>query len=330
MRAAHSLKGAARIVGLDVGVRVAHAMEDCFVAAQRGAADAAAGAHRPAAAGRRPAGAHRAHGGGGDRASGTSERRPRSTCCLAALRASAHDGRRDSAACERPRRAHHAQAARIEPATPAAGPERRRYPRARSKTPRSRPRAARLGREPESPAEPGGRVAGRVALGQAVRRVAAPAQAAAARARARRSRRCATRCRRDDDRRASPSNGARRGAAPSIDEAQQFLGAAAGRARDVRPALDRISRIGSTTRRWPAACGRSPTASRRLPRMVRDLGRVARQAGAARDRRRRDAGRPRHPRASSTRRSAICCATPSTTASSRRRSARPPASRPRA
>ena len=37
MRAAHSLKGAARIVGLDVGVRVAHAMEDCFVGAQRGA-----------------------------------------------------------------------------------------------------------------------------------------------------------------------------------------------------------------------------------------------------------------------------------------------------
>src|SRR4030095_11444344 len=36
MRAAHSLKGAARIVGLAVGVRVAHAMEDCFVAAQLG------------------------------------------------------------------------------------------------------------------------------------------------------------------------------------------------------------------------------------------------------------------------------------------------------
>ena len=36
MRAAHSLKGAARIVGLSVGVRVAHAMEDCFVAAQKG------------------------------------------------------------------------------------------------------------------------------------------------------------------------------------------------------------------------------------------------------------------------------------------------------
>lgn len=36
MRAAHSLKGAARIVGLDGGVRVAHVMEDCLVAAQRG------------------------------------------------------------------------------------------------------------------------------------------------------------------------------------------------------------------------------------------------------------------------------------------------------
>lgn len=35
MRAAHSLKGAARIVGVDAGVRVAHAMEDCLVAAQR-------------------------------------------------------------------------------------------------------------------------------------------------------------------------------------------------------------------------------------------------------------------------------------------------------
>ncbi|MFJ4064873.1 hybrid sensor histidine kinase/response regulator [Pseudomonas sp. NPDC089996] len=36
MRAAHSLKGAARIVGIDAGVRVAHVMEDCLVAAQEG------------------------------------------------------------------------------------------------------------------------------------------------------------------------------------------------------------------------------------------------------------------------------------------------------
>jgi chemotaxis protein histidine kinase CheA len=36
MRAAHSIKGAAKIVGLDAAVRVAHALEDCFVAAQKG------------------------------------------------------------------------------------------------------------------------------------------------------------------------------------------------------------------------------------------------------------------------------------------------------
>ena len=36
MRAAHSLKGAARIVGLDSAVRLAHAMEDMLSAAQRG------------------------------------------------------------------------------------------------------------------------------------------------------------------------------------------------------------------------------------------------------------------------------------------------------
>ena len=36
MRAAHSLKGAARIVGLTAGVDIAHALEDCFVAAQAG------------------------------------------------------------------------------------------------------------------------------------------------------------------------------------------------------------------------------------------------------------------------------------------------------
>jgi chemotaxis protein histidine kinase CheA len=34
MRAAHSIKGAARIVGLDAVVRLAHVMEDCFTAAK--------------------------------------------------------------------------------------------------------------------------------------------------------------------------------------------------------------------------------------------------------------------------------------------------------
>jgi chemotaxis protein histidine kinase CheA len=37
MRAAHSIKGAARVVGVDPAVRVAHVMEDCFVAVQKGA-----------------------------------------------------------------------------------------------------------------------------------------------------------------------------------------------------------------------------------------------------------------------------------------------------
>jgi two-component system sensor histidine kinase and response regulator WspE len=36
MRAAHSLKGAARIIGLQDGVNIAHLMEECFVGAQRG------------------------------------------------------------------------------------------------------------------------------------------------------------------------------------------------------------------------------------------------------------------------------------------------------
>ncbi|KKJ06409.1 Hpt domain-containing protein, partial [Burkholderia gladioli] len=36
MRAAHSLKGAARIVGVPQGVEIAGRMEECFVAAQRG------------------------------------------------------------------------------------------------------------------------------------------------------------------------------------------------------------------------------------------------------------------------------------------------------
>lgn len=36
MRAAHSIKGAARIIGIDTAVRLAHVMEDAFVAAQEG------------------------------------------------------------------------------------------------------------------------------------------------------------------------------------------------------------------------------------------------------------------------------------------------------
>src|SRR5947199_10861084 len=37
MRAAHSIKGAARVVSVEPAVSVAHVMEDCFVEAQKGA-----------------------------------------------------------------------------------------------------------------------------------------------------------------------------------------------------------------------------------------------------------------------------------------------------
>ncbi|WP_158934517.1 hybrid sensor histidine kinase/response regulator [Burkholderia sp. S171] len=43
MRAAHSLKGAARIVGVPDGVSLAHVMEDCFVGAQQGRVNVDAG-----------------------------------------------------------------------------------------------------------------------------------------------------------------------------------------------------------------------------------------------------------------------------------------------
>jgi chemotaxis protein histidine kinase CheA len=38
LRAAHSIKGAARIVGIEAAVRVAHSMEDCFTAAKKAGA----------------------------------------------------------------------------------------------------------------------------------------------------------------------------------------------------------------------------------------------------------------------------------------------------
>ena len=50
MRAAHSIKGAARVVGVDPAVSVAHVMEDCFVAAQKESSHPVAGRHRRPAA----------------------------------------------------------------------------------------------------------------------------------------------------------------------------------------------------------------------------------------------------------------------------------------
>ena len=36
MRSAHSIKGAARLVNVDIAVKVSHILEDCFVSAQEG------------------------------------------------------------------------------------------------------------------------------------------------------------------------------------------------------------------------------------------------------------------------------------------------------
>ena len=148
MRAAHSLKGAARIVGLAVGVRVAHAMEDCFVAAQQGQLTLRTGAHRPAA--RRPPICWRASPTPRRQtsASGRARRKPKSTQCLASLAGilagdDVGAGRRWPAARAGARAAGADDAAEQDPSAP-------------SRAARLRPGAARLGGKPESPAEPGG------------------------------------------------------------------------------------------------------------------------------------------------------------------------------
>ena len=170
MRAAHSLKGAARIVDLAVGVRVAHAMEDCFVAAQQGrmvlgregidvllrATDLMAGL---------PASANRAPG----------RRRGRTTSRRASPRWLASSKVRWRA--RRPGRpqplvAESAAAARVAPRQPAAGP---------APEPILRTRPARDGRASQPAARPDGRVARRCALDQVLRRVARAAQAHAQR-----------------------------------------------------------------------------------------------------------------------------------------------------
>lgn len=61
MRAAHSVKGAARIVGFDALVKLAHAMEDCLVRIQKGTETISAERTGSVAA---RGGSHRAERGG--------------------------------------------------------------------------------------------------------------------------------------------------------------------------------------------------------------------------------------------------------------------------
>ena len=75
MRAAHSIKGAARVVGVDPAVSVAHVMEDCFVAARRDPR-LVAGGRRRLAAGGGPPGQDLGSDQGPERGPGASVRRP--------------------------------------------------------------------------------------------------------------------------------------------------------------------------------------------------------------------------------------------------------------
>ena len=176
MRAAHSLKGAARIVGLGVGVSVAHAMEDCFVAAQRGTLAAAPGADRRAAAGRRSAHAHREDARGAARRLG--RRRGARDRCLPGV---ADGGRRARLSCggvrpqscrqhaRRPPRRLHARRRQQSRAGRAAGDAAPPAPPPDEHDERGERVLRVTAEQPQPPARPGRRIAGRVALAQAVR-----------------------------------------------------------------------------------------------------------------------------------------------------------------
>ena len=281
MRAAHSLKGAARIVGLAVGVRVAHAMEDCFVAAQQGQLTLRQ-AHIDLLLGATDLLARIAHTAEAEIGQWDGEKKPEVDAALAAL-AGLLAGR-----CAVGGRSRRRAADGSAPTTPPTSPT---APIRRART-RLGPRAARVGGEPESPAEPGRRVAGRIALGQAVRRVAAAAQAAAPRARARRS---------------TIVRDARAAIAPPDEPAQAALAQAQRRVVENEQFLaQRLVELEMFDRRSHQSGAPPLRRGARLPhaavrRRRRGLSAhgarsraLARQAGAARHRRRRHAGGPRH------------------------------------
>ena len=311
MRAAHSLKGAARIVGLTAGVR-------------RRARDG---------------GLLRGRAGGPHRACAQQAYRPAPcvvsicSCCIANTPEA--DIERWNAEKQRGRRRVPRHAAM--PCSRRSDEPRRRRPRSVRATRRTagalpqsarghRSRSARHGGEPEPPAGPGRRVAGRVALGRSPSPIRCCGSSGCITTPRERSTACATPCRAC----AWTTRRRRRSAMRSAD-----CWTASGCWRSGSPSSSCSIGVGqplaSAVRRGAglphAAVRRRRSGSSAPGPRSRPL---ARQAGEAGDRRRGDAGRPRHSRDSSTRRSAICCATPSTTASSRRTSAAPPASRRRA
>ena len=153
MRAAHSLKGAASIVGLTVGVRVAHAMEDCFVAAQQGRITLGR-AQIDLLLGGTDLLMRIASTPEPDLGAWAAQKKPEVDGCLSAL----------ARILENPAELPLADSQPVQMV-----PQRRAYRRCGRVF---GPRTARHGGEPQSPARPGGRIAGRVAMGEAVRRIA--------------------------------------------------------------------------------------------------------------------------------------------------------------
>ena len=141
MRAAHSLKGAARIVDIDAGVALAHAMEDFLVAAQEGRIALDQGQHRSAAARRRSDDGHRAQRRTRARATGREQQARRRRLRRQSGGAFSHGQDNDASRTATPRRLPSTEApcrcmpAEQPPKPAAAATGRRRVERSRAKSP---------------------------------------------------------------------------------------------------------------------------------------------------------------------------------------------------
>ena len=238
--------------GSTVGVRVAHAMEDCFVAAQQGRVTLGQRADRPAAARRRPADAHRARRRKPSSSSGPDEQESRRwTRFVAALSRMRSRRRRADAGSRQPR---HRTAA---PPTPSPPPARS------SAAPTARRSADRVLRVT---AESLNRLLGLAGESLVESRWLKPFAESLLRLKrlqhesrqgARQPARRAVGAWRSTSRRRPRSP--RRSAGASSASSFWRSGWSSSRCSTAAPA---IWRTGCTTRRSPAACGRSPTACR--------------------------------------------------------------------
>ena len=177
MRAAHSLKGAARIVGLAPAWRWPTRWRTASSPRSKAAITLGQAQIDLLLQGVDLLMAHRQDAGSGARpVGGRATAGSRRVRCRPGARCSRRDARCGDAG--RAQRRSHLPPAMPTPTRAATGAD-----RARRDARQLGPRPARDRREPQPPARPRRRVAGRVALAQAVRRIAAAAEAAAARVR---------------------------------------------------------------------------------------------------------------------------------------------------